>query len=68
MALATTTEHTNETEKVFEAFESGNSEKFRASNEAAKVADRLLSAIWDEYRHHRQEQGCQAPPVGGRAA
>jgi hypothetical protein len=68
MALATTAEHTKATEEMLEAFESGSSERFRASDEAARLADRLLSIIWDEYRDHRREHDCQAHPARDAAA
>jgi len=58
MALASTAEHTKAIEKMFEAMHAGSSERFRAADETAKTADRLLSRIWDEYRHHRHEHGC----------
>jgi hypothetical protein len=38
MALATTAEHARRAEEMFEALESGSSERFQASDEAAKPA------------------------------
>jgi hypothetical protein len=58
MALATTAEHAKAAEKMFEAIEADSSERFRAADETAKTADRLLSRIWDEYRSHRHEHDC----------
>ena len=68
MALATTAEHAKAAEKMFEAIEADSSERFRAADETAKTADRLLSRIWDEYRSHRHEHDCQAHPAGDPAA
>jgi hypothetical protein len=58
MALASTAEHTKAIEKMFEAIEADSSERFRAADETAKTAGRLLSRIWDEYRQHRNGHGC----------
>jgi hypothetical protein len=63
MALASSAEHTKAIEKMFEAMDAGSSERFRAADETAKAADPLLTAIWDEYRHHRHEHGRQGPSV-----